>query len=387
MKKKISFKLFWTVIWGGILQSVKAFLKIFGYQGSNSWDKVMWRICGTCLTLILIMLTWVIGTAFWDEIIYRKYIRPHFTENVYDTSTISSDIVFKHNYCTGKGYIYNDSTKQTLIQNVSWVCTPHNDDSLFVFAQEDKRGYANKYTGEAVIPAQYSKAWIFSEGLAAVEKDKKIIFINKVGDVVIDKNLRLNDEIRHYTFKNGYCIVSPKDNNKMGLIDLQGNWAIPPQYDNIINEYGFWRLVENEHQGLLSANLDTIYPVSYPYIDVRKNNIELHTKDTTVVQVDYDGYVLSEYVIKEICPMEYETNEIIQEYDEDGDYLNHHKIATAKCKRYYIYWNHEYMYGLIDSNGHKVTPAIYYYIEAIDEDLYLCQPLGVIINGKGERMN
>ena len=41
-------------------------------------------------------------------------------------------------------------------------------------------------------------------------------------------------------------------------------------------------------------------------------------------------------------------------------------------------------YGLIDRNGKRITAPLYTGIEAIAEDLYLCQPDGIIINEQGK---
>lgn len=385
MCKKISFKMFCSVVWRGLCQGVTAFLKLFGYQGTGTLSKVMWRITSTCIAIIMLMVVFCVMCAFWEDVIYRRYVRPFFTEETYTESNVSSDVVFKYNYYTDRGYIYNDSTGRKTITNVNWICENVGEDSLAVYSQDGKRGYFNIYTGAVVVPAQYSKAWIFSEGLAAVESGKKIVFINKAGEVVIDNNLVFNEDIRDYVFKKGYCVVSRKNDKKMGMIDRNGNWALLPHYDEIVREYDFWKVVKDGYQGLLSDNLDTVYSASYPYIDVERNYIELHTKDTCVVQVDYNGYVIAENVINEVSTMEYETNEIIQEFDEDGDFMWQNKKGITKCKKYYVYWNHRYLCGLIDAEGHIVTPAIYNQIEAVGEDLYLCHPQGIIINGKGER--
>ena len=59
-------------------------------------------------------------------------------------------------------------------------------------ARAGYRGYWNYNTGKLEIPANhYVKAWIFSEGLAAVmEPDSTLRFINPMGEVVIDKQFR-----------------------------------------------------------------------------------------------------------------------------------------------------------------------------------------------------
>ncbi|MBQ8695615.1 MAG: WG repeat-containing protein, partial [Bacteroidaceae bacterium] len=62
---------------------------------------------------------------------------------------------------------------------IDWV--RYGSDSIAVYALNGKRGFLNRYTGEIIIDAEknrYSKAWVFSEGVAAVMKDEMIGFID-----------------------------------------------------------------------------------------------------------------------------------------------------------------------------------------------------------------
>ena len=58
-----------------------------------------------------------------------------------------------------------------------------------------------------VIPPIYSRAWTFSEGIAAVEKDGRLVFIDRSGSVVIDKGLEAMGEFPDYRFQNSKGLV------------------------------------------------------------------------------------------------------------------------------------------------------------------------------------
>jgi hypothetical protein len=105
-----------------------------------------------------------------------------------------------------------------------------------------------------------------------------------------------------------------------------------------------------------------------------------------VTHIDYDGYVIEENVVDDVMLLEYDGEELLQGVDEDGDFYEYNKKCIAKCRMYQVNWNGEYLYGLMDTNGDRITPAIYDDIEAIENDLYLCYPHGYIINGKGQRV-
>ena len=64
----------------------------------------------------------------------------------------------------GKVSIKNTVTGKVTIKDIKldWTTSSPND-SLSVYCTEGKRGYYNAYTGEIAIPAQYRRAWVFSE--------------------------------------------------------------------------------------------------------------------------------------------------------------------------------------------------------------------------------
>ncbi|MCR4848098.1 MAG: WG repeat-containing protein, partial [Bacteroidales bacterium] len=67
--------------------------------------------------------------------------------------------------------------------------TDFRGDSLSVFCSstKGKRGYFNRFTGEVAVPAQYEKAWIFSEGMACVLDKGMLHFIDHKGQPLMGK--------------------------------------------------------------------------------------------------------------------------------------------------------------------------------------------------------
>ena len=106
--------------------------------------------------------------------------------------------------------IKNTQTGEVTAEKIKfdWTSSSPND-SLGVFCTDKKRGYYNSYTGKIVIPAQYRRAWVFSEGLAAVQKNGMIGFINRKGDVVIPFRYPYHgNPLSTFVFDNGHCIVA-----------------------------------------------------------------------------------------------------------------------------------------------------------------------------------
>lgn len=142
------------------------------------------------------------------------------------------------------------------------------EDSLAVYALPNRRGYINVNTGRIVIDAEandYQKAWLFSEGLAAVMKEGKIGFINARNEVVIPFQYDYSDECRMYDFgylfHNGYCAMTNAEGD-LGLIDRSGNWVVEPAYDQIwaSHESGFRIVVDDGKYGVLDAAGAIVYP-------------------------------------------------------------------------------------------------------------------------------
>ena len=387
MKKKISFKLWLTVLFRGICQFLQKIARLFGYKEGTPFGKVIWRIFATCFTLLFLICTIAFVYVFCYEVVYRDWIRPHTVEEVCGISYLSNHIVFQELYYRDKGRVYDKNLKKVIVEEVDWVVVSDDKDSLAVFSKNGKRGYLNRFTGEVTLPAIYTRAWVFSEGLAAVEKDNELMFINHSGDVVIDKDFEVHYDEPQYAFHDGYCMMKNTVDDKYGLIDRQGCWALAPEYDAIEHECRFWKVKKDDVYGLYSENMELMYDVENSLIDIYDGVIEVRYPDHTAKRYDFDGNLLVDFVIDDIENMHYATTEL--DNDKDGDeYSSNSAIYdVAKCQRYMVrsgYYN-EY-YGLIDRDGKRITPPEYSSIEAIAEDLYLCQPQGIIINGKGQQI-
>lgn len=243
--------------------------------------------------------------------------------------------------------IKSKKTGKTLKQGTDFDWIAPTRDSLAVFAKDKRRGYINTQTGEIVVPAIYRHAWIFSEGLAAVEKENYIGFINPHGDVVIDfQHPYRGNNLAEFVFHNGHCIVADSAQH-IGVIDTLGHWIISPEYDDI--------------------SLSKTYAIVSKRGEFKK-------------QLDFEGHVLLDCVIDNIETISYKAY-----------YTN---LETGEPS-YTQTTNHEfYCYrvngncGLVDSHGRFITRPIYTSIYGISPTLFraIMQDYysEVLINEKGE---
>ena len=139
-------------------------------------------------------------------------------------------------YSKDKSNIINPKTKEVIVEDIEWCHYSDNkdEDPIVLFAKKGKRGFCNIVTNEIIVPATtYTKAWEFSEGLAAVEKDGYIGFVNTKGKVAIKfKYSYRGNRLTEFVFHHGHCIVADSS-NKIGVIDHKGRWVIKPLYDDI----------------------------------------------------------------------------------------------------------------------------------------------------------
>ena len=348
-------------------QAARWVARMFGYKAESKFGKAVWYVFITCATIIAIALVVDIYDAVhlrvkrWSY--YAKTQRSDYLHD-YSNEYVSPYVIYHDDY---PSYLFNTTTGQRTLSGIHWICKSSDDDSLACFStiEEHKRGYFNRYTGEATIPAQYDKAWIFSEGVACVLSNGMLNIIDHKGQTVTGKSFPyspLNDD---YCFHNGLCCMLD-DNSLFGLIDQQGNWVVAPEYRQITYyAKGFWIVKDKEwNRGLLDANGQLLLPCEYSEITIHHidSTISVIRHDHLCQILDYDCNIVNPCDFNGIVKMEYKTDE----YDDYGDLQS----ATANCLKYYT---SEDRYGLMDKKGNMVTPPYYTSIQAISANRYLCE--------------
>lgn len=247
--------------------------------------------------------------------------------------------------------IKNTQTGEVTAEKIKfdWTSSSPND-SLGVFCTDKKRGYYNSYTGKIVIPAQYRRAWVFSEGLAAVQKNGMIGFINRKGEVVIPFRYPYHgNPLSSFVFEDGHCIVADTT-GKCGVINRKGEWIIQPKYDNI-DAY-------EEYVIASSAG-------------VRK-------------QLTYEEKTINSFVVDNIKALTFTEKERYENKDGEIVYLD------IEVKTGLFSYSVGGRCGLMDANCRRLTDPLYSRIIAVDKNMYRALLLDsyseVILNGRGEVM-
>lgn len=131
-------------------------------------------------------------------------------------------------------------------------------EGLAAVRKEKKYGYINK-EGETVIPFDYDYAYSFENGIAQVKQNERYGFINKKGEVVTPV---------HYlgiisSFKEGVAIVR-NENRKYGFINEAGKEIVTPKYDEAGSaKHGLICVALNGSWGYIDVEGNTIIPMIY----------------------------------------------------------------------------------------------------------------------------
>lgn len=119
------------------------------------------------------------------------------------------------------------------------------------------------YETQWVIAPQYDKvAKEFSEGLAAVEINGKVGFIDRMNRFIIPPIFEPMDDLAGFK----YGLAAVKKNGKYGYIDKEGHFVFPPVFDdaeNFGNDY-MAAVKIGKNFGCIDLLGDTVVPFEYP---------------------------------------------------------------------------------------------------------------------------
>ena len=332
------------------------------WRGFSKW----WRraIGGAVVGFVLFVVGWNIYRIYDNNFGRWSYYPSYLSENikVYD-------------FRDHKVRVYDAEARKYTTPRLNWVSIATECDSLTVYALPHRRGFLNINTGRIVIDAKqnnYTNAWVFSEGLAAVVEDGKVGFINAQNEVVIPFQYTLPEyrEWREYAFlfHGGYCQMVG-ENGKFGLIDKQGNWVIEPRFDRVWSpqEMGYRTVTANNRYGIVDAHMNIVYEPEYEYAEnfTKKGGFIL-IKDGRMWQEDYEGNVVHSFLFESSEVLSYPLSKR-EDDDEDCYYVS----ALSDYSEYCILGK----YGIFNRiTGEPIAPAIYGEVEMISPTLFQVRP-------------
>ena len=395
MKRYI--KIFWAGLTGILLAIANWITTVLGMTDDSKYGKFIRRVVGTCFASVVLVFTiailWTFGNEAWRRI-DCDWLKPE-RISYYDNQQLSRDITYHDGYGYD-GYLFNRDRKKVL-KGIRWISMPLGNDSLVCYSDGDKRGYFNMFTGQVVIKPKYHHAWVFSDGLASVDDNGRIKFIDQTGRIVIDNGLRYIPGKDGYVFHWGHCVVHNDRGDRLGLMDKDGKIVLQPEYFSIVPADSLWIISNGKEKSVINANLETVLPFMDAKIWVNNGMIEVTMSNHSIRTYSLLGELIEDFHVSNIEQLMYDTNEVKytigKVYDDEGNvtYSTEQSDAVtiqaiAHCRKYQAECN---WYGLMSADGKIITPPSYSEITAIGPDLYLCKydyEHGFVLNGKGQRV-
>ena len=322
------------------------------WKSRSKWIR---RTACSTLTFVWVAFLAIVGYAWWMDCRGRDY---------WDRTL--SDHITLRSFADNKWRVYDNKANKYTTDRINWLV--EGLDSLAVYAQSGKRGYINVHTGRIAIDAsanEYSRAWIFSEGVAAVEKDGMIGFINAQNEVVIPFQFEGTSKCSMidlgYAFHNGLCVMT-NANGDLGLIDTAGRWAVEPTYDEIWSPQasGYRIAIKDGRYGVLDSEGVLAIPIKYCHIRITSDGFVL-TKDGAKWQEDFAGNTVIPFMFDNTTHLNYPIDT-----DEYGDVC----YALSDYLKYEV----QGRYGIMNRlTGEPITPALYSTINMLSAHLFEVQ--------------
>ena len=356
-----------TKIFQALLGVVALILTALVAAGRLAWCSIRnwWKRRSRLLRRSVVTIFIIVPVGFAALVAYVLYVEEYGRD--YCDRRLSDNIIL-HSFGDNMWRVYDCTTEEYTTDKFNWLSDASENDSLAVYALADRRGYINVNTGSIVIDAEaneYGKAWVFSDGLAAVVKEGRIGFINASNEIVIPFRFEYTDKCRMwdcgYVFHNGYCIMTDAEGN-LGVIDKNGTWVVEPEYDEIWAPHstGYRVVVKDGRHGILDSRCDVVYPAEYGYVSILPDGFVL-TRSGRRWQVDFEGNTIQPFMF------------------DNTSYLNYPIGCNESGDIQYVlsdYMKYELMNccGIMNRiTGEPVTPAVYSDINMLSRDLFEVQ--------------
>lgn len=169
---------------------------------------------------------------------------------------------------------------------------------LYVCSKDGKKGIVNP-EGHVVIIPSYDQIGTFSEGLALATKSDTLLYLNELGEVVLDHGYKVfPNYLMKGEFNRGAAIVY-KD-GKYGRVNPKGDVLTEANYENLglgdggvpFRKEGFW--------GMLSMSNKEVIKPTYQSLDVFDNKVVIARMNDSIGVLDMKGNIIVPITFSEI---------------------------------------------------------------------------------------
>lgn len=208
---------------------------------------------------------------------------------------------------TENGYkkLYNERERKFTLEHLDWVSRGVGEDRIGVYSKNLKRGFYDYDSGHPLSEPKYSKAWNFSEGLGAVETDGMLGFVNREMELVIPQHFKIvrssDDWPDAIQFHKGQCVIHLTPDS-VGVIDTQGTWVIPADYQYVSElSTDSCRVVKKDGlAGILDYQGNVVIEPEYDAVRISNVGVAVVAKDGLQHQRTYTGTILTRFIFDDV---------------------------------------------------------------------------------------
>jgi hypothetical protein len=320
---------------------------------------VTWKV-GLGLIGVAALVVGILIVKVWHEETYGRC--------EWEEESLSSKVVVE-GFNDERVRVRNKETGRYTTPKLKWVSGIPERDSLTVFCDmAGRRGFLNINDGEVVIPAQYDRAWQFSEGLGAVVgKNGKVGFIDRDNRLVIGCEIPYEPGF-DYVFKDGSCTVVRWDKDSedyvFAVYGKDGRLILPWGLKRVtdLNEDGYRIIGDEEGEWLYDREFRRVSAESSERLSFAAGmdgaGGVYRTRNNIKQLVDYSGNVIEPFVIDRTRPLKY----MVKYNDEDAD---DYELVSDIAVYVVNSWE-----GLLDlRTGKPLTPPNYWSVDMASKDL------------------
>lgn len=328
----------------------------------------------TCLGL-----TWKVGLGLIGVaalmvgiLIVKVWYEQTYGRCEWDDECLSAEVVVR-GFNDERVRVWNKESGHYTTPKLMWVSGVRERDSLTVFCDiSGRRGFININDGEVVIPAQYDRAWQFSEGLGAVlGKNGKVGFVNRDNQIVIGFEIPFEPGV-DYIFKDGACTVGQRvkgsDEYIFAVYGKDGRLILPWGLRRVtnLNADGYRIIGDTEGEWLYDREFRRVSTEPSEKLSFAAGmdgaGGVYRTRNKIKQLVDYSGNVIEPFVIDGTRPLKY-----MVKYN-DGEPDEYELVSDIAI---YLVNSWE---GLLDlRTGKPLTPPDYWTIDMASKDIVRAQ--------------
>jgi hypothetical protein len=240
------------------------------------------------------------------------------------------------------------NNKYGMIDRTGKLVIPYKYDYIEVMGDYVKVQLGNAYgflnlDGTVITPVKYYSVDDFGDdGICNVFASiSHPDCINRKGKELVPKEYYKLDRV------DGFILVENRTTSKKGVIGVEGNFVVPPKYDEI-------EVIDSTFFKMKMGELITFFPRKPELKKAAESLSRLYNEFHAVETYYYDG-LISYKILDKMALVNLDLEPLTDE--------KYHTVKPFKKGLWYFITPNDYLYGILDKTGKEILPAKYNQME------------------------